>query len=196
MGKPSKCYNVGNYKITISLLQGIVPVTIDAHVTVMKDERKTSSASDLQIRGYLPADRAAVTQLLGFLPTLYPEGQQWLQRKLDEVEQRGASCVLAISGPAVGGILIDSPKGRRARKISTLFIAKTFENKGLGSRLFSNREARWLRAGIDQVHITVAACRLSTIEPFLIRKGFRLAATLPERYGPCRDEIVYQRAVG
>lgn len=145
----------------------------------------------LHTRSFTPGDRSAVVGLLKILPTLYPGGRQWLECRLDEVERGRASCLLGYYGQHLGGVLIDVAKGRRLQKISTLFVSDLCARKGLATLLYSTREMHWLNAGVDKVHITVASLRLDAIEPFLLRKRFELKETMPDRYGPLRDEAVF-----
>lgn len=78
------------------------------------------------VRPFAREDRDAVMHLLSFLPKLYPDGYNWLERRLDEVERRQAFCSVAGVDEILGGILIETSKGRRASKISTLYVGDFF----------------------------------------------------------------------
>lgn len=143
------------------------------------------------IRAFRKSDRDSVRRLLRIVPRLYPSGDQWLEKRLDEVENRKASCTLAFSAGHLAGALIDVPKGYRASKICTLFVEDDFRGFGFGSRLFSMRYSNWIRQGIDKLHITVADERRSDIDWFLKINRFKAVAFDPDRYGPGRGEHVY-----
>jgi len=147
--------------------------------------------SGVFVRDYRRDDRAALLRLLTIVPRLYPNGVEWLLRRLDDVESRKASCTLVCKNEKIGGVLIDTDKGLRSKKISTLFVADNLANQGLGSLLFSSCKMRWLRSGIEKLHITVAGQRRPNIEKFLVARNFQPIAFEPGRYGPMRDEIVY-----
>lgn len=143
------------------------------------------------VRDYGLRDRDAVLSLLSFLPRLYPSGLDWLERRLTQIEQRRSHCTLAVVHSRIAGILIDTPKGLRSSKISTFFVTRQDEGRGIGSCLFEASARRWHAVGVDNIHVTVASCRRQKIVPFLLTKGFTESAIIAERYGPNRDEIVY-----
>lgn len=145
----------------------------------------------LCVREYRRNDRRQVTEFLSIVPRLYPGGFEWLQKRLDDVEVGKASCTIATQGATLGGVLIDSDKGLRRRKICTFLVDSKLANRGLGTALFSSCKARWLRAGIEKLHLTAAGDRRSHIEGFLLRRNFSIIAIERNRYGAMRDEIVY-----
>jgi hypothetical protein len=122
---------------------------------------------------------------------MYPSGHSWLERRLDDVERNEALCSLAGLGDCLGGILIETPKGRRASKISTLYVHEALSGFGLGASLFARHRQRWLELGIDRVHITVPSIKVSQMEGFLLRRRFQFVTSLSERYGPDRSEMVF-----
>jgi len=145
----------------------------------------------VSIRDYRRDDRSPLLRLLTIVPRLYPNGSEWLLRRLDDIESGNASCTLVCKNEKIGGVLIDTDKGTRSKKISTFFVDDKLANQGLGSRLFSSCRLRWLRSGIDKLHITVAGERRVNIEKFLIARNFKPIAFEHGRYGPMRDEIIY-----
>jgi hypothetical protein len=146
---------------------------------------------DLRVRSYGGGDRGAVFRLLSFLPELYPRSFDWLEQRLDEVERKRAYCELAIYHADIVGILIETPKGVRRSKISTFFVRSHACKRGAGSLLFQSSLMRWQADGVDNVYVTVAACRQKVISPFLRSKGFLETDGLINRYGPGRDEFIY-----
>lgn len=144
----------------------------------------------LALRPYLEGDRSAVVRLLADLPTLYPGGDKWLQRRLDDVVAERATCTLALLGPQPVGISIETPKGRRHRKLSTIFVHPALRGRGIGARLLRVRIGAWTEAELDQVTVTVRARNAQRIASVLIRHGFLPHAYLQDRYGAAEDEIV------
>jgi N-acetylglutamate synthase-like GNAT family acetyltransferase len=132
-----------------------------------------------------------VFDLLSFLPDLYPQSFDWLERRLTDIERKHAYCTIALINHRISGILIDTPKGIRTAKISTLFVRDQACRSGLGSRLFEASARRWYAADVDSVYITVAGLKQRRIDAFLRSNQFVQSANLPDRYGPGRNEIVY-----
>lgn len=143
------------------------------------------------VRSYETCDRQGVFNLLAFLPHLYPEGLAWLDQRLADVEHGRAYCTVALMSERLAGILIDTPKGKRTSKISTLYVHKRAAGQGLGSSLLHANANRWHSRGVDTVYVTVAGCRRAAIDPFLFSSGFVEVANLIDRYGPGRNELVY-----
>jgi hypothetical protein len=146
---------------------------------------------NVSIRDYRAEDRHCVFRLLSFLPDLYPRSFDWLERRLADVERKHAHCTIALVNYRIAGILIDTPKGLRTSKISTLFVNEKTSRNGLGSLLFEASARRWYAHGVDGVYVTVAGQKQQRIDAFLRTNGFVESANLPDRYGPGRNEFVY-----
>jgi|HubBroStandDraft_6_1064221.scaffolds.fasta_scaffold04031_2 hypothetical protein len=67
-------------------------------------------SSQIAIRRYRRADDGTAVRMLSFLPTLYPNGMLWLQKRLDDVVDGKAQCRLASFLSAPAGIAIETPK--------------------------------------------------------------------------------------
>lgn len=141
------------------------------------------------------SDCSSIRRLLHFLPDLYPGADEWLERRLSDVGMGKAYCSVAGVERTLGGILIETPKGRRAAKVSTFYVHPRICCFGLGSLLFARHEDRWLRCGIDDVHITVPQERLNPLSAFLIRRGFTPAAKILEKYRRGSFETVLTASV-
>jgi GNAT superfamily N-acetyltransferase len=146
---------------------------------------------NILIRSYRTEDRDGVFGLLSFLPDLYPQSFDWLERRLADIERKHAYCTIALINYRIAGILIDTPKGVRTSKISTLFVREQACRIGLGSRLFEASARRWYADGVDSIYITVASLKQQRIDAFLRSNVFIQSANLPDRYGPGRNEFVY-----
>ena len=167
--------------------------------SVMEDRMTNSRFSDdepafgpeMRVRNYKNSDRSHVFRLLSFLPALYPRSFDWLERRLADIERKRAYCSIALVDEHVAGILIDTPKGLRTSKISTLFVSEEVCGHGVGSLLLQASARRWYDQSVDGIYVTVAGSKQQCIAPFLRSNGFSEAANLPNRYGPGRDELVY-----
>ena len=145
----------------------------------------------ISIRNYRAEDRDRVFRLLSFLPDLYPQSFDWLERRLVDVERKRAHCTIGFLNSRIAGILIDTPKGVRTSKISTFFVRKQASRNGLGTLLFEASAKRWYAHDVDGAYVTVASLKRHSIDAFLRSNGFTESANLPDRYGPGRSEIIY-----
>lgn len=144
----------------------------------------------IALRRFKPSDRADVTSLLTDLPALYPEGAKWLQRRLDDVIENRARCTLAVCHTAILGATIETPKGIRHMKLSTIFVRPAVRKRGVGSLLIDDCRRRWELSDLDDVTVTVAWMRLPEVTPLFRRAGFEMVAIEQARYGNERDEAV------
>jgi GNAT superfamily N-acetyltransferase len=140
---------------------------------------------------YTPRDWPRVCSALWFLPALYPRGDRWLARRLDQVEARKAVCVLALVGRHLAGLSIETPKQRNHVKLSTFWIAPRFRKCGIGRALLTSRRESWLQQELWRVWVTVDSNRVSMLSPVFCSSGFALQTLEAARYGPDRDEAVF-----
>ena len=68
----------------------------------------------------MEVDRVGV--MLREIPLLYPGGKQWLGKRLDDVVEGHASCTLAVTESDLAGLTIETPKGKRRTKLSTIYV--------------------------------------------------------------------------
>jgi hypothetical protein len=155
----------------------------------------SNSASTFVLRDFHSDDRARLVDFLQIVPSYYPGGLKWLHDRLDDVEQRRASCIVAVDRGQLAGTLIDVEKGVRIRKISTFYVPSRFSRRRIGSALFSFCKKRWLQSGVDNVYVTVAEQRKPEIEPFLLARNFVPSFFASNRYGEGRHEIGYSSAL-
>jgi GNAT superfamily N-acetyltransferase len=142
------------------------------------------------LRPYTRSDRFAAFELLKTLPQLYPDGYDWLHRRLIDVEEGKAGCHMATVDGALAGILIETPKGARSLKLSTLWVAAPLRHRGIARRLLKDARSRWLMRELDQVTVTVACGCSPEAVPAFASVGFRPVILAKERYGPNRDELI------
>lgn len=141
---------------------------------------------------YLPRDKSRdLFVLLNDFPSNYPRFYEWLDKRIDQIENGQSSCEAVIWKSSLVGVLIDTPKGMYARKVCTLFVHPSFRRFGAGSILMRRAQARWHAESISDVHITVPDSKDRNLRPFLIGNGFRQLAIARSRYREGRDEFIY-----
>jgi GNAT superfamily N-acetyltransferase len=136
-----------------------------------------------------------IQSLLWFLPSVYPGGDSWLANRLADVIAGKAYCSIGGVGGRLGGVLIETPKGRRHSKISTFYVHPCLRRLGIGSHLLRLHNGRWRSDGIDTVHITVSAECLNPLGAQLAHAGFRGIDQVPGRYREQSIESVFQLSV-
>lgn len=143
------------------------------------------------LRPYETTQAHPVSRLLWFLPLLYPGSQAWLDRRLEDVILGRARCTLAYTTSGLVGLTIETPKGLRRVKLSTIYVDPKYRGLGIGTALLKNCVGHWKRSRIERAHVTVAAHREPTLAPLLQSSQFQLAGVQENRYGFDRDEAIY-----
>jgi GNAT superfamily N-acetyltransferase len=143
------------------------------------------------LRSFTRYDRVSVFNLLSFLPTLYPKGYSWLDSRLDDVLAGRARCTLAVTPWDVAGVTIETPKGAKRLKLSTIYVNPRFRGLGVGASLLRHCKAKWEQEELSGVHVTADTRRLDALLPLLTNHGFSVTAMDKERYGPNRDEMIF-----
>jgi GNAT superfamily N-acetyltransferase len=137
--------------------------------------------------------RSRVRSCLSHLPLLYPKAETWIDRVLDRIERGSSTCYIASLGQSPVGLWIETSKGLRTQKISTIYVRPTYRGLGLGDLLLRSAERGWAQKGTDLSYVTVPGERRELICPWLLKRKFRWAAVDAGRYGCERDEIVLRR---
>jgi ribosomal protein S18 acetylase RimI-like enzyme len=144
----------------------------------------------VSLRPFALSDRTGVSRLLATLPTLYPNGGQWLDARLTDAYEGRARCTLATVQGLLAGVLIETPKGRQALKLSTVYVGPTYRMIGIGSRLIQHARNLWYRDDPQHVYVTVAAEGTTGVDAFFRAQGFRDIDISTDRYGIGRDELI------
>ncbi len=144
-----------------------------------------------QLRPYSARDSRKVWRLLTILPKLYPNGSEWLDRRLNDVLTNKARCTVAVSDDAIVGITIESFKGLRTVKLSTIFVRRGSRRMGVGQALLNRCRSHWLSAGVDRAYVTADLHSSSPLDSLLLRYGFHLHCIEANRYGEGRNEAVF-----
>jgi len=148
-------------------------------------------ALSTHLRPFQAADRKAIFRLLSILPSLYPKGESWLNRRLDDVLKRKARCTVAVNGSHIVGTTIETPKGPHRCKLSTIFVDPNFRNQSIGTLLLDRCQNDWLRHDISGVYVTTDSRRADFLVPLLTRFNFKVTAVEINRYGLERDETIF-----
>lgn len=137
-------------------------------------------------------ERRRIHDLLDFLPVLYPGGDTWLERRLDDVAENRAYAYAMEAEDAVAAVCIGIHKPSRRFKISTLFVAPEHRGKGFGRALLKAMITQAVTVGAEEAYITGATSVRHELGALLHSAGFAHVHTEPCRYGPDRDEDVYR----
>lgn len=151
--------------------------------------RHVPRMTTIRLRSFRAGDRSAVTALLPHIGAWYPDGEAWLDRRLGDSLSGRATTQLVFHGGLLAGIAIDTPKGARCHKLSTIYVAPWARRQGIGSVLFRWLYSSWVRLGTTAVYVTVNAAK-DDVCSFLEQWGFREQLIVPDRYGPGRSERV------
>lgn len=146
------------------------------------------------LRPYEDRDRAVVLRsLAATLEAAYPGGGEWLEARLTDVSNGLAACSVVRQRSHLLGLTIQTPKGTRRVKLSTIWVAPSVRHRGVGARLIDGCEQRWRALELDSVDVTVRSSAASSIGRLLLPRGFEVAALERDRYGVGRDEYVLSR---
>jgi Acetyltransferase (GNAT) domain len=144
----------------------------------------------ITIQPFRSDDWGSVLNLLTDLPLLYPGGAAWLSVRLRDVVRRRAACWLAFRCDVLAGIAIETPKGRRVRKLSTLFVGEAFRGRGIAYSLVSRLTRNWTRDELDLAYVTVDLRKAVDLSSVLWKFGFIYQTVEFGRYGSERDEVI------
>lgn len=145
--------------------------------------------SGLITTGLLPASEQ-VPALLRDVSDLYPEFENWLQRRLVDVRRGRAHCSVVASGGQVVGVAINTPKTIVRHKLSTIYVAPEFRGLGLGRLLFEKQMQSWHQAGARNYYVTVRENRAEPLVRLCWHYGLQPIAIDRDRYGVGQHEVV------
>jgi len=159
----------------------------------MVELRQRSTARQrlsMQVRDLRRDDVPQVTSMLSVLPTLYPNGDAWLSRRLADVLVGDARCTLLDVGHQLAGVAIESPKAAGRLKLSTFLIADEFRNAGMGGAFIRHLKDRWVAEELAEVYVTVADQNHDQVLRAFNPVGFLTLTCEKDRYGAGRREYV------
>jgi ribosomal protein S18 acetylase RimI-like enzyme len=156
----------------------------------LENKGPVSPAAQIELRPFRASDRARIFKLLSVLPSLYPDGAAWLDRRLNDVLARKARCTVAVAGPHIVGTTIESPKGHLRTKLSTIYVHPNYRRRNIGTRLLTQCRSDWFRESLDTVYVTLDLQCARELLPLFTLFGFKFEALELERYGAERHEMV------
>lgn len=100
-------------------------------------------------------ERSRVRRSLGVLGVRYPNGLDWLERRLDDIECGRAQLWQVGHGRVAFGWAIVTPKGPHEAKLSTLYVAPAARGSGWGRKLIDAISAELRHRDILTLRVTV-----------------------------------------
>jgi L-amino acid N-acyltransferase YncA len=137
--------------------------------------------------------RSLMRRRLAMLDDRYPNGLEWLDRRLDDIEAGRAGLWQIGNQRRALGWAITTPKGRHEVKLSTYYIAPPARGFGLGCKLLDFLVADWARRDILTARVTVDEGDLAT-RRFFEKYGFALRSDGRRAYGE-RFDSAYELAL-
>ena len=134
-------------------------------------------------------DRSEARQFLACLGERYPDGLNWLELRLDDVEAGRAQAWRASLGSLAVGYAIATPKGERRVKLSTLYVAPFARGVGVGRELLKSLANDWCAREVEQAFVTVDENDQATAN-FFAAHGYALLTGARRAYG-LRSDAVY-----
>ncbi|HEY1215367.1 MAG TPA: GNAT family N-acetyltransferase [Bryobacteraceae bacterium] len=135
-----------------------------------------------EIARIVTPERSRVRRALGVLGVRYPNGLDWLERRLDDIECGRAQLWQVGHGRVAFGWAIVTPKGRHEAKLSTIYIAPAARGRGWGRKLMDALSTELLHRDILNVRVTVDENDAATRSFFEIA-GFTPLPDSRRRYG-------------
>ena len=145
----------------------------------------------MQFRPYIDSDKRYIFRNLSFLPNLYPNSLDWLEKSLSSVDQRSSFCHVACIGQRVVGSILTKLKTNRTAKICNIFVGDLYREKNVGTKLMNLHLSRLHDLGTEEAVITFDDSISASISPFLIKNEFAHLDSILNLYGPDRREFIY-----
>ena len=146
---------------------------------------------DFCLRPYRATDRISLTQLLSFLPDLYPGGFAWLDRRLYQVLCGKARCTVALKDGGIVGVTIETPKSGNSIKLSTIFVDPSVRRRGVGQLLIDGCHNQWKRDSVSGCYVTADHRIADHLGKLLTQFSFEKTGLVRNRYGKGRHEAIF-----
>lgn len=144
----------------------------------------------LELHRLTPCTTAAVVGLLPVVSHRYPGGRAWLTRRLDDALMGRARCTLATLGRYVAGATIETPKGYRRMKLSTLWVAPWARHQGVGGTLLRHAIAQWHVDNVEEAWLTVGLQHSQSVVAVTSHYGFLTIGIAIGRYREGESELI------
>ena len=157
----------------------------------LKDADYKSLAQSIQstpvnffVRTIEPSELSGVTQALPGLTSLYPDFEDWIDKKRAEIVQGKSAAYVATYGNDIAGLALTSDKTTdgKVRKISTLYVLPQYQHRGVGPRLLFSLVEKAAQDGVEKLYVTVSEETREALEPLLTHYRFRVEGVAGRRY--------------
>lgn len=135
-----------------------------------------------EISRILIPERSRVRGALGVLAVRYPNGLDWLDRRLDDIECGRAQLWRAGHGKIASGWAIVTPKGLHEAKLSTVYVAPSARGVGWGRKLIDAISAETRHRDVLTLRVTIDENDTAT-RSFFEKVGFTALPDGRRRYG-------------
>lgn len=176
----------GNTKLASTVPRGVHSES-ERHAETMHNSYSNRLFLEPLAREHLPAVLRSVGPVVD---GLYPQGRRLFEARLGDVVEGRARCTVAVKRGSVVAVAVESPKGARRLKLSTLWVHPLYRRRGVGTALLGGVVADWLERDLERVHLTVCLNEYDGILGLLHNFGFHHLTVERNRYGDGRDEAV------
>ena len=152
-----------------------------------------SEAKSFMVRTITARELTHMQERLPQLEERYPDFATWLSEKSAAIVQGAATAYVASFADQITGLAIVVPKGRRVKKISTLYIHPQYQGLGIGPRLLFALIEDASRDGTEKLYVTLADETLPQLAPLLEHFGFFVEGIAGRRYRAGSPEWVWSK---
>ncbi len=152
-----------------------------------------SSPVTFCVRTIDPDELPFVTQSFPELAELYPNFEEWVDKKRAAINRGESEAHLARHGEENAGFALTSEKGNHVRKISTLYVLPRFQGQGVGWRLLYGVVSKAAQDDVEKLYVTVSEERRDSLEALLLHYGFYVEGVSARRYRSYSCEWVWAK---
>lgn len=129
------------------------------------------SRPGLLVRRARGSDRDAVRETLMELEQWYPDIREWVDKRLDGIEEADDIRVAEMDGE-IGAVVVVRSKGDDIRKFATLYVRPTARGEAIGPHIVREEVLRAAREGVRKAYVTCADEIADRLVPILGQSGF------------------------
>lgn len=135
----------------------------------------------LLVRQAMGSDRGAVRETLMELEQWYPDIHQWVEARLEGIEDADDIRVAEMDGE-IGAVVVMRNKGADVRKFATLYVRPTARGAAIGPHIVREEVLRAARDGVRKAYVTCADEIANRLLPILQQSGFTPEGVSRGRY--------------
>lgn len=125
----------------------------------------------LIVRTAAKKDVTSVREALMELKQWYPDIEEWIVERMDEIGSDENIRVAEVGGD-IGAVAILRNKGSNVRKFATLYVRPTAQGGAIGPHLVRQEVMRAAKAGMHKAYVTCADEIMGRLMPILEQSGF------------------------